>query len=239
MISKRTILVVDDEEKITQVLAAYLVKEGYRVLTASNGLTAMEVFRAESISLIILDLMLPDLSGEEVCKRIRASSRVPIVMLTAKIEEIDLIEGFRLGADDYLPKPFSPRAVVAKVNAILRRAYADALSSDPVEFGNGLLRIDFNEHAVWRRGQIVDLTPNEFRILCTLAKAPGHIFTREQLIFFALGNDYEGLDRSVDSYILSLRKKLEPNRRQPILILTMHGVGYQFARRVQERCEGV
>lgn len=225
----RTILIVDDEEKIVEVLRAYLEKEGYQVLSAYDGTTAMDLFRTHDLSLILLDLMLPDMMGEQVCRMIRMSSRVPVIMLTAKTEESDLIQGLQLGADDYIFKPFSPRTVVAKVAAVLRRMESDELISIPVSYDHGTLMIDFQSGEVKVRGEDACLTPTEYKLLSTMAKAPNRVFTREQLITYALGSDFDGYDRSIDTYIKSIRAKIEEDRKKPALILTVHGMGYKFA----------
>ena len=226
--TQKQILLVDDEVKITQVLSAYLEKEGYQSIVAHDGKTALELLQLHPISLILLDLMLPDIPGEKLCEQIQAQYRIPIIMLTAKSQEQDILDGLEVGADDYLTKPFSPRVVVAKVGAVLRRAESDELLSVPVSYRDGYLVIDFNNKTVLKEGTPIHLTPTEYQILRTLAKAPKRIFTREQLILFALGDDYDGYNRSIDTYIKSLRSKIEPDRHDPAFIVTVHGVGYQF-----------
>ena len=226
--TQKQILLLDDEVKITQVLSAYLEKEGYQSIVAHDGKTALELLQLHPISLILLDLMLPDIPGEKLCEQIRAQYRIPIIMLTAKSQEQDILDGLEVGADDYLTKPFSPRVVVAKVGAVLRRAESDELLSVPVSYRDGYLVIDFNNKTVLKEGTPIHLTPTEYQILRTLAKAPKRIFTREQLILFALGDDYDGYNRSIDTYIKSLRSKIEPDRHDPAFIVTVHGVGYQF-----------
>ena len=220
----RTILLVDDEEKIVEVLQAYLEKAGYEVLCAYDGAATMELFRNNDISLILLDLMLPDIMGEEICRMVRAVSRVPIIMLTAKTEENDLIKGLRLGADDYIFKPFSPRTVVAKAEAVLRRVESDKLISVPVSYNQGSLVIDFQNGDVKAGGQDAGLTPTEYKILATMAKAPNRTFTREQLITYALDDNFDGYDRSIDTYIKSIRSKIEEDRKNPVFIVTVHGL---------------
>ena len=224
----RTILLVDDEEKRVEVLQAYLEKAGYEVLCAYDGAATMELFRNNDISLILLDLMLPDIMGEEICRMVRAVSRVPIIMLTAKTEENDLIKGLRLGADDYIFKPFSPRTVVAKAEAVLRRVESDKLISVPVSYNQGSLVIDFQNGDVKAGGQDAGLTPTEYKILATMAKAPNRTFTREQLITYALDDNFDGYDRSIDTYIKSIRSKIEEDRKNPVFIVTVHGIGYRF-----------
>ena len=225
---QKQILLVDDEVKITQVLSAYLEKEGYQTIVAHDGKTTLELLQLHPISLILLDLMLPDIPGEKLCEQIRAQYRIPIIMLTAKSQEQDILDGLEVGADDYLTKPFSPRVVVAKVGAVLRRAESDELLSVPVSYRDGYLVIDFNNKTVLKEGTPIHLTPTEYQILRTLAKAPKRIFTREQLILFALGDDYDGYNRSIDTYIKSLRSKIEPDRHDPAFIVTVHGVGCQL-----------
>jgi len=226
MLKNKRIMVVDDEEKIVRVLEAYLQKEGFEVLKAYSGKAAIEIFSHNQIDLIILDLMLLDISGEQVCKQIRKTSRVPIIMLTAKTTEEDLLKGLDLGADDYIFKPFSPRTVIAKTKAVLRRVSNDALMGETKQFGD--LIINFSSTEVKKGDKQVLLTPTEFKILLTLAKAPGRTFTREQLIDFALEGNFDGFDRSIDTYIKSLRKKLEEDRKNPKYIITVRGMGYRF-----------
>lgn len=228
MKKNRNILIVDDETLVTEFLQAYLIQSGYVVYTANTGADALKLFREHSISLVLLDRMLPDISGEEICRTIRALARTPIIMLTAKVEVDDIIEGLRLGADDYLLKPFSPRVVVAKIDAVLRRVECDELASIPVSYDNGNLIIDFQSGIVKKQGEVVNLTPTEYKLLTTMAKAPNRIFTRDQLICYALEDEFDGIDRSIDTYIKGLRAKIEDDRRNPQYIVTVHGVGYKF-----------
>jgi len=229
MIQKKTILVVDDEVKITEVIKSYLETAGYPVICAHNGANALSLLEKSSAALIILDLMLPDISGEDVCKSIRKKSNVPIIMLTAKVEDADIINGLGIGADDYLTKPFSPKQLVARVEAVLRRTSAEpsALMSAFL-FDDGSLVIDGLRHEVRKNGQIVPLTPNEYNLLLTMAKYPSKAFTREELIRLALGDDYEGFDRVIDTHIKNIRQKLGDDSRTPHYILTLHGTGYRF-----------
>lgn len=229
MKNPRTVLIVDDEEKIVEVLKTYLEKEGYQVLGAYDGTAALKLLRENDISLILLDLMLPDIMGEQICQTIRLNSRVPIIMLTARAEEADMIKGLQMGADDYIYKPFSPRAVVAKVGAVLRRTESDELISVPVSYNQGRLVIDFHNLSVTVHGEDAGLTPTEGKILMTMAKAPNRVFTREQLITYALDGEFDGYDRSIDTYIKGIRAKIEEDRRDPSYILTVHGMGYKFA----------
>lgn len=222
------ILLVDDELKITKVLAAYLEKAGYQTAVAHDGGEASRLLQSQPFDLVLLDLMLPDISGENLCRTIRTHYRTPVIMLTAKIDESDILTGLQIGADDYITKPFSPRIVVARVDAVLRRAQSDHLVSTPISYGDGFLQIDFQNKTVKREGEAIHLTPTEYQILSIMAKAPHRVFTRDQLISLALKDDYDGFDRSVDTYIKSLRSKIEPDRRKPIFITTVHGFGYQF-----------
>ncbi len=229
MTEKPGILVVDDEEPIVEVVESYLVKTGYTVYKAYNGKEALAVFKCRPLSLILLDLMLPDLSGEEVCRTIRKTSRVPIIMLTAKVEEESILKGLDLGADDYVTKPFSPRQLMARVGALLRRTEGmDFGVSSLLSFRDKELMIDTITHDVLKHGTPVNLTPIEFKLLCTMAKSPGRTFSRNDLIDLALGEDYLGFDRSIDSHIKNLRQKIETDTKNCRYILTVHGVGYKF-----------
>lgn len=229
MTEKPGILVVDDEEPIVEVVESYLVKTGYTVYKAYNGKEALAVFKCRPLSLILLDLMLPDLSGEEVCRTIRKTSRVPIIMLTAKVEEESILKGLDLGADDYVTKPFSPRQLMARVGALLRRTEGmDFGVSSLLSFRDKELMIDTITHDVLKHGTPVNLTPIEFKLLCTMAKSPGRTFSRNDLIGLALGEDYLGFDRSIDSHIKNLRQKIETDTKNCRYILTVHGVGYKF-----------
>ncbi len=223
------ILIVEDEEKILTVVKSFLESKGFTVLTASNGKKAIEVFERENISLILLDLMLPELPGEEVCQIIRRKSKVPIIMLTAKSEESDLLKGLGIGADDYITKPFSLKALYARIVAVLRRSVDDLFSMNGKKaFRDGELVIDYDYRIVTRNSVEVRLTPNEYKILTTLAKYPNKVFTREELIASALGEEFEGFDRAIDSHIKNLRQKIESDPKEPVFIKTIHGVGYKF-----------
>lgn len=222
------ILVVDDEVKIVEVVKSYLENRGYLVYEAHNGREALEKFERMNPALIVLDLMLPDISGEEICRILRKKSRAPIIMLTAKVEE-DILRGLNIGADDYVTKPFSPRQLVARVEAVLRRA-GDALIplSGLISFNNDELVIDTLKYEVRRDGKAVSLTPNEYKLLLTLAKYPDKTFTREELISIGLGEDFNGYDRTIDTHIKNIRQKIEPDPRNPKYIVTVHGVGYRL-----------
>lgn len=222
------ILVVDDEVNLLKVVKDYLTIESYEVYTAERGNRAMELFHEISPDFVILDLMLPDISGEDICKLIRKESDIPILMLTAKSGEEDKVTGLYIGADDYLTKPFSPRELVGRVRAILRRTKGNSAVSDVLEFNNGDLFIDIPKHIVKKAGEIISLTPNEFKVLLTLAQNPQKVFTRSQLVNLAFGYDFEGYDRTVDTHIKNLRQKIEGDVKEAHYIVTVYGIGYKF-----------
>ncbi|GEQ22628.1 MULTISPECIES: response regulator transcription factor [Clostridium] len=223
------ILVVDDEQNILDVVKAYLEKEGFNIITATDGEAALNIFNEETIHLIVLDLMLPKVTGEEVCSKIRSSSNVPIIMLTAKAEEDEKIEGISIGADDYLTKPFSVRELVVRVRALIRRAYRDfSPMADILTFNNGDLEVDIKKMEIKKQGEAIVLTVNEFKILKVLLTNVGQVFSREQLVEKAFGMDYEGFDRTVDTYIKNIRQKIEDNPKNPMYITTVYGLGYKF-----------
>ena len=229
MVRENTILIVDDEVKITEVVKSYLENSGYLTACAYDGKNAMSLFEKCSPVLIILDLMLPDMTGEDICREIRKKSRVPIIMLTAKVEDADIINGLGIGADDYLTKPFSPKQLVARVEAVLRRVSSEAIPlTNEFSFHDGDLVIDGLRHEIRKNGQLVALTPNEYKILMTMMKYPSKVFTREELIELALGDDYDGFDRVIDTHIKNIRQKLGDDGRTPRYILTVHGTGYRF-----------
>jgi DNA-binding response OmpR family regulator len=227
--SPQRVLVVDDEPKITEVVGSYLRRAGYEPLFASDGAEALTVFEKERPVLVILDLMLPDLSGEEVCRRLRARSRVPIIMLTAKVEDADAVKGLHLGADDYVTKPFSPRQLMARVEAVLRRSVGPgAPAARVLSFNDDDLLIDDAAGTVKKAGLPVGITPREFRLLRLFAGNPGRVFSREELISRALGDDFDGFDRTIDAHVKNLRQKIETDPRSPRYIHTVHGIGYRF-----------
>ncbi|WP_238918840.1 response regulator transcription factor [Clostridium sp. YIM B02555] len=229
------ILVVDDEQNILDVVKAYLEKENFEVISAMDGKTAIDIFNSGNIDLIILDLMLPRLTGEEVCRRIRASSSVPIIMLTAKAEEDEKIEGISIGADDYLTKPFSVRELVVRVRALLRRTYKDfAPMADILTFNNKDLEVDIKKMLVKKQGKLASLTANEFKILTIFIMNPEKVFSREELVEKAFGGEYEGFDRTVDTYIKNIRQKIESNPKEPGYIVTLYGIGYKFKPNAEE-----
>jgi DNA-binding response OmpR family regulator len=226
---KFKILVVEDEKNILDVVEAYLKKEGYEVYSTTDGNKALELFENTSPHLIILDLMLPGISGEDICKKVRSLSDAPVIMLTAKSAEESKLEGFSIGADDYVTKPFSPRELMQRVKAVLRRSYRDGNPlSDIISFNNDDLKIDMRKHEVSKKGQNINLTPNEYKILLIFASNPGQVFTREILVEKAFGYDYDGYDRTIDTHIKNIRQKIEDNPKKPKYILTVYGVGYKF-----------
>ncbi|SEP15767.1 response regulator transcription factor [Paenibacillus sp. OV219] len=225
----KTILMVDDEEKIREVVVSYLQKNGFQALEAESGTKALDMIRNNSnIDLVILDLMLPDQSGEEVCKALRQFSTIPIIMLTAKVSEEDRVQGLLLGADDYVIKPFSPRELIARVQANLRRSQDDTLLAESITFQNDDLIIRHSQHEVIKVGIPLNLTPNEYKLLMTFARHPGRTFTREELIVKVLGFDFEGDVRAIDQHVKNLRQKIESNPKHPQYIITVFGVGYRF-----------
>jgi two-component system alkaline phosphatase synthesis response regulator PhoP len=226
----RTILVVDDEPGIVQIARDYLDRAGFRVITAGDGNAAIRLARAERPSLLVLDLMLPGADGLDVTRALRqdpATRKLPIIMLTARVEEADRLVGLELGADDYITKPFSPRELVARVRAVLRRSEGDAAPGGVIHIGG--LSIDLERRSVRRGGELIDLTATEFDLLAVLAREPGRPFTRAQLLDLVYDASYAGYDRTVDAHIKNLRRKIEPDAHTPQYILTIYGVGYKFA----------
>lgn len=223
----KRILLVEDEKAIRDVVSAYLEREGYWVTPAADGQVALDQFGKSRFDLVVLDLMLPKVSGEHVCQVIRDSSDVPIIMLTAKGELEDRVAGLELGADDYLVKPFSPRELVARVRALLRRA---RVGNEPQRdrLAYGPLEIDSAGHKAFLDGRELDLTASEFKLLTTLARYPGRVYSRMELVEKVLGYDFEGYERTVDSHVKNLRAKLGDDPRSPTFIWTVHGVGYRF-----------
>lgn len=225
----KKILVVEDEERIVELVRAYLERAGYRVLAAYDGQAGLELFQRERPSLVVLDLMLPELDGLDVARRIRQESDVPLIMLTARTEEADRVAGLELGADDYITKPFSLRELVARVRAVLRRAEGFRI---PQRLERGELIIDLEARQVELVGRAVELTPTEFDLLATLARHPGRVFNRLQLLEALDHYPSTGFARTIDTHIKNLRKKLEPDPGRPHYIQTVHGVGYRFRKEV-------
>ena len=222
----QTILVVDDEPEIVRLVRAYLEEAGFRVVTASDGQQALYVARHEKPDLVVLDVLMPRMDGLEFTRRIRRERDIPIIMLTARAEETDRIVGLELGADDYVTKPFSPREVVARVRAVLRRTQAPPELSQV--FHAGPLTLDRTTHTVTVSERAVDLTPTEFSILETLMSTPGRVFTRGELLEAAQGIAFEAYERTVDAHVKNLRRKVEPDPARPRYILTVRGVGYRL-----------
>lgn len=223
----KKILVVDDEPQIVKVVSAYLEKAAYKVVTASTGKDALDQFNKENPDFVILDLNLPEMDGLDVCREIRRKSKVPILMLTARVEEADRLIGLELGADDYVVKPFSPREIVARVRTIFRRTSApETVSVSLIQVGK--LNVDLEKHIVTQDGKAIDLTPTEFGILVVLARQPRRVFSRLQIMEQAQGDAFEGYERTIDAHIKNLRLKLEPDPKNPTYIQTVFGVGYKL-----------
>ncbi len=222
----KKILVIDDEPQIVKVLRAYLEKAGFQVATAQDGKEALTTFQREKPDFLILDLNLPGMDGLDICRSVRRSSNVPILMLTARVEEADRLIGLELGADDYVIKPFSPREVVARVRTIFRRTAVEPQTREAIQVGD--LAIDVEEHTVSLAGRVIELTPTEFDILLTLARQPKRVFSRLQIMEQAQGDAFEGYERTIDAHIKNIRLKLEPNPKKPVYIHTVFGVGYKL-----------
>ena len=230
-ITGQTILVVDDDKEIVRLVRAYLEKAGYQVLTAYDGSTALHILRRERPALVVLDLMLPDQDGWDITRLVRsdpALASMPIIMLTARIDDTDKIIGLELGADDYVTKPFNPREVVARVRSVLRRAHSGAAVPQSRVLTTGDLSMDVNRHLVTLRQQEVELTATEFNLLKVLLENPGYAYTRSELIEQALGYEYEGSERTLDSHMRNLRRKIDPDTDRPSYIQTVYGVGYRL-----------
>jgi len=223
----KTILVVDDEPQIAQIAKDYLQHAGYAVITAGDGSEALALARERRPDLVVLDLGLPTRDGLDVARRLRRDRSIPIIMLTARVEESDRLKGLELGADDYITKPFSPRELVARVRAVLRRVQPGSTSDGILHRAD--LVIDTEKMTVTRAGMPMELTTTELQLLATLARQPGRIFTRAQLLDAARGTEVESFERAIDAHIKNLRRKLEPDPRRPVHILTVYGVGYRFA----------
>jgi len=236
MLEEKKVLVVDDENKIVEVVKSYLEREGCIVFEAFDGKQALEAFERINPDLIVLDLMLPDMTGEDICNIVRKKSRVPIIMLTAKIDEKSIISGLHMGADDYITKPFSPRELMARIYAIFRRLNEEVVPlSNIISFNEDDLIIDILKKDIRKNGESITLTITQYKILMTLLKYPNKTFTREELISTALGDDYDGYDRNVDTHIKNLRQKIENNPKEPQYIITVHGTGYRFGGELNEK----
>ena len=221
------IVVIEDDEVVSETLTLYLEQAGLDVTVAEDGATGLHLAAAPEVGAVVLDLMIPGIAGLEVCKRLRQSSTVPILMLTARASEGDRLAGFDVGADDYVPKPFSPREVVARVQALLRRGRQTPLPPSAIT-AVGDLEVDLWARQARVAGRPIGLTPTEFRLLAALARHPGRIFTRDELVARIFGPDYEGLDRTIDAHVTNLRRKIERGGEQKY-VLTAHGLGYRLA----------
>jgi len=225
-----TILLVEDDKKIARIVKVYLEDAGYKVVHAENGKGAIEAAMKELPLAVILDLWLPDISGEEVCQELKEMGEFPIIMLTAKHSEEERVAGFALGADDYVVKPFSPKELVYRIKAVLRRAQkGDKEILLPLSFNNSSLVIDGQGYEVKKNGRQLKVTPTEFKVLYSLASAPGKVFSREDLVEKALGYQFEGYERSIDAHIKNIRHKIEEDPKNPAYIITIYGVGYRFS----------
>ncbi len=224
------ILVVDDEQEIVKLARDYLERASFRVLSTDDGVTALSAARKEQPDLVVLDLNLPGMDGLDVCRTLRQESDVPIIMLTARVEETDRLIGLELGADDYITKPFSPRELVARVRAVLRRTGGEVRATDILRAAD--LEIHLDGHRVTRGGELVELSRTEFNLLVTLSQHPGLTYTRAQLLERIHGYAFEGYDRSIDAHIKNLRRKLEPNPAEPIYVQTVYGIGYKFNEQI-------
>jgi len=224
----KRILIVDDEEMIVRTVKAYLDREGFKTYTAFDGEEALRSFEDKGPDLIVLDLMLPKISGIEVTRAIRTKSSVPIIMLTAKAAEADRVVGLELGADDYVVKPFSPRELVARIRAVLRRFEGEGAEVERIVVGG--IEIDIKTRELKVDGNEIELTPTEFDLLSYLARHPGQVFTRLQLLREVQGYTYDSFARTIDTHVKNLRRKIEADPKIPTHILTVHGVGYRFAR---------
>jgi len=224
----KTILVVEDDDNIREVIVSYLASEGYRTLEAESGRLALDQIRDRHVDLVVLDLMLPDGDGEQVCETIRGRSPVPILMLTAKTSQRNRLLGLSLGADDYMTKPFDPLELIARVRAILRRTDGGDLLADRIPFRGGELLIDALQQKVVLKGETVALTPNEYKLLLVFARNPNRTFSRDDLVDKVLGFDFDGDARTIDQHIKNLRHKIEADPKNPDYIVTVYGIGYRF-----------
>ena len=223
----KTVLVVDDERPIVQIAKDYLEHAGFAVIAAHDGAVALEIFRARRPDLVVLDLGLPRLDGIEVARQLRRESTIPIIMLTARVEESDRLLGLEIGADDYITKPFSPRELVARVKTVLRRVDSAEAAGDVRQIDD--LTIDISRMKVNRGRTAIELTTTEFQLLAALARHPGRVFTRAQLLDAVRGDAVESFERAIDAHVKNIRRKIEPDTRNPRYILTVYGIGYKFA----------
>jgi two-component system alkaline phosphatase synthesis response regulator PhoP len=225
----RTILIIEDETELVNVLKAYLERAGYEVMTAGRGDTGLDLWRENHPDMVLLDLNLPGMDGIDIIREIRQTDDTPVIMTTARVEEVDRLVGLELGADDYITKPFSPREVVARVKAVLRRVDKSTVqTADQIEFDD--LKIDVNNYSIFQSDKEIELTPTEFSILVTLVQQPGRVFSRLQLLEASQGVAYEGYERSIDAHIKNLRAKLGDDSKSPRYIETVFGVGYRMKK---------
>ena len=225
----RTVLIVEDDPQTLDIVRLYLRRDGYKVLTATNGNEGLRLAQESRPDLLVLDLMVPGIDGTEICKALReGGSDVPIIMLTARVEEVDRLAGLELGADDYVTKPFSARELTARVRAVLRRTAHERLEMGPAELVYEDIETDTRNRTVNVKGELVHLTPNEYRLLLLLMRSPGRTFTRDQIIGRVFGHEFNGFDRTVDTHISNLRGKIEADPNKPHFIRTVYGLGYRF-----------
>ena len=237
--AEQTVLVVDDDANVVELTRLYLERDGYRVVAANDGARGLALARDEQPSLVVLDVMLPSVNGLDVCRTLREESAVPIIMLTARVEEDDRLAGLDLGADDYVTKPFSPRELAARVRAVLRRATQDNSGGEPARLSCGPVELDQQARRVTVGGYELRLTPTEFRLLTLLMRQPGRTFTRDEIIDRALGGDFDGFDRTVDAHVSSLRRKLAAAPGgSGRLIQTVYGSGYRLNYSLEGSCRG-
>jgi DNA-binding response OmpR family regulator len=226
------ILIVEDDPKIANVVRVYLENDGFRVAHAEKGREALALAQKEPPLLVILDLMLPDMTGEEICQELKEMGDIPVIILTSKASEEERLAGFALGADDYVVKPFSPRELLFRVKAVLKRSRREELEGTSLlSFNSGELALDGRSYQTMRKGEAVSLTPTEFKVLITLASTPQKVFTREELVQKALGYNFEGYERSIDAHVKNIRQKLGDDPHHPTYIQTIYGVGYRFSGR--------
>ena len=230
--SQKSVLIVDDDVKLVELLELYFQKDGFTVYTANDGLTALKVARDKNPDILVLDLMLPGMDGWDICRTLRRDSEVPILMLTARDEESDRLIGLEIGADDYVTKPFSPKEVVARVKAILRRTKGAAIKPAQVHIGDVVMNLE--QYQVTKGGHPIELTPTEFKILELLATNPGRVFSRLQIVEQTQGYSFEGYERTIDAHVKNLRRKIENNSKEPEFIQTVYGVGYKMAGKQNE-----
>ena len=221
-----TILIIEDEQTLARVLQSYLEREGFQVITANRGDTGYGMILTRDVDLVLLDLNLPGMDGMDIAREIVKQRNTPIIIITARVEEFDKLKGLETGADDYITKPFSPREVVARVKTVLRRVNRTVDENLKVE--KGFIQIDVNAHTVKKAGRLIELTPSEFEILVLLARNPGRVYTRYQLLEAIQGQSFEGYERTIDAHIKNLRAKIEDDAKNPVLIRTVFGIGYKF-----------